>query len=85
MSRIEADISPSGYTLFTVGGKPVLAYQKIDRKHVLIPNGRPSGMIQDADQASRAILTILKEMGGNVHEFVHRKTTNFNCQHRRIK
>ena len=71
MAKIETMIGKGGYTLFLVDGKAVLAYQKIDNKHVLIPSEAPAGILKDAAQASRAIITILKHRDGDVVEFVN--------------
>jgi len=75
--KIEVTITEKGYTLFTINDRAVLAYQKVDGVHHLIPTERPSRSFTDPLECSMAIRTVLKEEGGDVHEFGFRPDNPF--------
>jgi hypothetical protein len=75
--HIEATVDERGYTLFRVDGKNVLGYQKVEKGHYLIPAEEPAQSYTSPGQASKAICSTLKRLGGDVSEFLRRPNNPF--------
>jgi len=77
MERIEVTITEKGYTIFSIGGANILAYQMVDGVHHLIPTEEPAQSYADPRMATLAIRDVLKRNGGDVHEFSLRRNNPF--------
>lgn len=75
--RIEVTVDVKGYTLFTIDGKSALGYQQVEKGHYLIPAEEPAQSYTSADQASKAICSTLKRLGGDLSEFLSRPDNPF--------
>lgn len=74
---IEVTIEPTGYTVFSIGGEKVLAYQVVRGTYHLIPAEEPAQSYTSAEMASKAICSTLKRKGGDLLEFLKRSGNPF--------